>query len=244
MHNNTITINGKKMGKSINNVIKLTELFSGDHPSAHAGISAPDDDQVLHPVEPLPQHAWFQQRGTTVNPLSQSLGWRNIGSNWIFTGSVLREKDSMLNWMQSITWLNGSSRNLRMMISARRKCWPICFEMTPIINSLKDGLHQQPLQQQHCSWWKINEMCFPKIFFGLWPISGADNEALERCYAVIDRHPKRSKKTKKDFATSDEIRNQLAELGILLKDEKVVKWAGYWIGRRGILLSGYNVLCY
>src|SRR5215207_11581058 len=26
------TINGRKMGKSYNNVIKLTELFSGDHP--------------------------------------------------------------------------------------------------------------------------------------------------------------------------------------------------------------------
>src|SRR5688572_23725649 len=32
LHNNMITINGKKMGKSYNNVIKLTELFSGDHP--------------------------------------------------------------------------------------------------------------------------------------------------------------------------------------------------------------------
>ncbi|HMP94960.1 MAG TPA: cysteine--tRNA ligase, partial [Phnomibacter sp.] len=32
LHNNMITINGKKMGKSYNNVIKLTELFSGNHP--------------------------------------------------------------------------------------------------------------------------------------------------------------------------------------------------------------------
>jgi cysteinyl-tRNA synthetase len=32
MHNNMITLNGRKMGKSYNNVIKLTELFSGDHP--------------------------------------------------------------------------------------------------------------------------------------------------------------------------------------------------------------------
>lgn len=31
MHNNMITINGRKMGKSYNNVIKLTELFSGNH---------------------------------------------------------------------------------------------------------------------------------------------------------------------------------------------------------------------
>ncbi|MGH2563330.1 MAG: cysteine--tRNA ligase, partial [Ginsengibacter sp.] len=32
IHNNMITIGGRKMGKSYNNVIKLTELFSGNHP--------------------------------------------------------------------------------------------------------------------------------------------------------------------------------------------------------------------
>ncbi len=32
LHNNMITINGKKMGKSYNNVIKLSELFAGTHP--------------------------------------------------------------------------------------------------------------------------------------------------------------------------------------------------------------------
>jgi cysteinyl-tRNA synthetase len=32
LHNNMITINGKKMGKSYNNVIKLTEMFNGQNP--------------------------------------------------------------------------------------------------------------------------------------------------------------------------------------------------------------------
>src|SRR5450432_2963734 len=32
IHNNMITINGRKMGKSYNNVIKLTEMFSGNNP--------------------------------------------------------------------------------------------------------------------------------------------------------------------------------------------------------------------
>src|SRR5947209_19916371 len=31
IHNNMITINGRKMGKAYNNVIRLTELFSVDH---------------------------------------------------------------------------------------------------------------------------------------------------------------------------------------------------------------------
>ncbi|MGE5108361.1 MAG: cysteine--tRNA ligase, partial [Sphingobacteriales bacterium] len=41
MHNNMITINGRKMGKSYNNVIKLTELFSGNHPLL---------DKAYHPM--------------------------------------------------------------------------------------------------------------------------------------------------------------------------------------------------
>src|SRR5260221_1573631 len=32
IHNNMITINGKKMGKSYNNVITLTQMFNGNHP--------------------------------------------------------------------------------------------------------------------------------------------------------------------------------------------------------------------
>ena len=60
MHNNMITINGRKMGKSYNNVIKLTELFSGEHPFIIPGLS-PHDGTLLHPAKPLPQHAGFQQ---------------------------------------------------------------------------------------------------------------------------------------------------------------------------------------
>src|SRR4026208_1460195 len=39
LHNNMITIGGKKMGKSYNNQISLTELFSGTHPLLSKGFS-------------------------------------------------------------------------------------------------------------------------------------------------------------------------------------------------------------
>jgi cysteinyl-tRNA synthetase len=41
LHNNMITINGRKMGKSYNNVIKLSELFTGNHPIL---------EQAYHPM--------------------------------------------------------------------------------------------------------------------------------------------------------------------------------------------------
>src|SRR5689334_5424078 len=39
IHNNMITINGKKMGKSYGNVITLRQMFSGDHPALEKAYS-------------------------------------------------------------------------------------------------------------------------------------------------------------------------------------------------------------
>ena len=58
IHNNMITINGKKMGKSYNNVISLTELFSGRSSPPCAGLSS-DDDPVFYSADPLPKHTGF-----------------------------------------------------------------------------------------------------------------------------------------------------------------------------------------
>ncbi|MEO6288850.1 MAG: cysteine--tRNA ligase, partial [Ginsengibacter sp.] len=41
MHNNMITVNGKKMGKSYNNQISLTQMFTGNHPLL---------TQAFHPI--------------------------------------------------------------------------------------------------------------------------------------------------------------------------------------------------
>jgi cysteinyl-tRNA synthetase len=39
IHNNMITVNGKKMGKSYNNQITLTQIFSGEHPLLTQGFA-------------------------------------------------------------------------------------------------------------------------------------------------------------------------------------------------------------
>ena len=53
-----ITINGRKMGKSYNNEITLTELFSGDHPLLEESLS-PDDDPFFYFANTLPQYTGF-----------------------------------------------------------------------------------------------------------------------------------------------------------------------------------------
>jgi cysteinyl-tRNA synthetase len=50
-------------------------------------------------------------------------------------------------------------------------------------------------------------------------MADSNNETLKGVMQLLIDIRKEAK-TKKDFATSDKIRNQLTELGILLKDEK------------------------
>ena len=54
---------------------------------------------------------------------------------------------------------------------------------------------------------------------GLKSVTEADNEKLKGVMELLIDIRKEAK-NKKDFATSDRIRNQLQQLGILLKDEK------------------------
>jgi hypothetical protein len=51
-----ITIEGRKMGKSYNNVVKLTELFSGSSPVFNAGLFS-HDGEVLYSAKPLSRYA-------------------------------------------------------------------------------------------------------------------------------------------------------------------------------------------
>ena len=69
MHNNMITINGQKMGKSLGNFITLEQFFKGEHKAAVKGLFA-HDDTLLHTLRPLPRHGGLLRR----SPASQREG--------------------------------------------------------------------------------------------------------------------------------------------------------------------------
>lgn len=62
MHNNMITINGQKMGKSLGNFITLDEFFSGNHKLLQQPYS-PMTIRFFILQAALSQHGRFQQRG-------------------------------------------------------------------------------------------------------------------------------------------------------------------------------------
>ena len=94
------------------------------------------------------------------------------------------------------------------------------FELGSVINSMKDKII--PVTAVSKNTFELLQKQF-KVYLedilGLKSISEAGNQKLQGVMQLLIDIRKEAK-AKKDFATSDKIRNQLAQLGIGLKDEK------------------------
>jgi cysteinyl-tRNA synthetase len=94
------------------------------------------------------------------------------------------------------------------------------FEILPSINSLKDK-HIAVDALSGATWIFIQSQLtlFIENILGIKVEAGAN---LEQLKGVIDLliEIRKDAKTRKDFATSDKIRNQLTTMGIQLNDEK------------------------
>ena len=223
MHNNMITINGRKMGKSYNNVIKLTELFSGNHPLL---------EKAFHPMVIRFFILQTQYRGT--------LDFSNDAL--LASEKGLKRLWEAYNALADVSWpmTHNEQRPAANDIELDAKCQQLItelddfmnddintakvlanmFELVPVINSIKDKIIPvtalskntfELLQQQM----KI----YVEDILGLKSVDEADNEKLRGVMQLLIDIRKEAK-GKKDFATSDKIRNQLAAMGIQLKDEK------------------------
>jgi cysteinyl-tRNA synthetase len=218
MHNNMITINGRKMGKSYNNVVKLSELFEGTHPAL---------SQAYAPMTVRFFILQSQYRGTLD-----------------FSNEALQASEKALRrLMESYEWLKAQTFNKDIVaqdttLDAQLKTWVYeltefmdddlntakvvanIFEMVPVINSLKDK-HIAADAVSGATWAYVQTqlVLFIENILGIKVEAGAN---LEQLKGVIDLliEIRKDSKARKDFATSDKIRNQLMAMGIQLKDEK------------------------
>jgi cysteinyl-tRNA synthetase len=218
MHNNMITINGRKMGKSYNNVIKLTELFSGNHPLL---------SQAFHPMT-IRFFILQSHYRSTLDFGNEAL----IGSEKAFkrlwdayevlkkidgennTEPADTELDNKINtWLQELeVFMDDDFGSPRVIANM--------FEMAPIINSLKDGIiHKKALSHQTIELMKSQFKIYLEDIFGLTSMNTENTEILKPVMELLLEIRKEAK-TKKDFATSDKIRNQLTAMGIVIKDDK------------------------
>jgi cysteinyl-tRNA synthetase len=219
MHNNMITINGKKMGKSYNNVIKLTELFSGDHPILEKAYhpmtvrffilqtqyrSTLDfGNEALQAAEKglkrlMEAHEWLQKLQASSFPPQAK--------------DTKLEADSLELIASFDEFMNDDLNTAKVLASM--------FELVPVINGLKDKhIAADALSSDTIQLLQTKLKLYIEDIFGLKSISGEDSGRFNAVMQILIELRKDAK-SKKDFVTSDKIRNQLAELGIQLKDEK------------------------
>jgi cysteinyl-tRNA synthetase len=216
LHNNMITINGRKMGKSYNNVIKLTELFSGEHPmleqayapmtirffilQSHYRGTLDFSNEALQGAEKAfkrlwEAHEWLQQQqlegGGTDDALDKKVN------------KLVDEFDEFMN----------DDLNTAKVIANM-------FELVPVINSIKDK-HVASAVLQTATIEKLQRQMklFVEEILGLKGEQAGDNGTLHGVLQLLIDIRKDAKQ-RRDFVTSDRIRNELSALGVQLKDEK------------------------
>ncbi len=218
MHNNMITINGRKMGKSYNNVIKLSELFEGNHAEL---------TQAYAPMTVRFFILQSQYRGTldfsneALQASEKALRRFMEGYEWLqaqsFSNDTVSKDEALAT--QLTTWVNELELFMDDDINTAKVVANL-FEILPSINSLKDKhIAQDAVAGSVWNLVQTQLKVFVESILGLKVDKGANRQQLNGVVELLIEIRKQAK-ANKDFATSDKIRNQLAAMGIQLKDEK------------------------
>lgn len=216
MHNNMITINGQKMGKSLNNFITLEQFFTGNHETLQQAYSPMTIRFFI-----LSAH----YRGT-VDFSNEALQAAQKGYERLMNA---------IEDLKRIQAATASDENTKKFVAAlRQKCYDAMNDdlMTPaVISNLFEACHIVNLLIDHKA--QISEEDLKELsetmhlfafdILGLINERGANNDAREAAYGkvvdmVLDLRAKA--KANKDWAVSDQIRDALAEAGFQVKDTK------------------------
>jgi len=223
MHNNMITVNGKKMGKSYHNQITLTQMFSGDHPLLSQGFSPmvirffilqthyrstlDFSSEALIGAEKGLKRLWEAYEVLRKFPSMNEQSPNNIQAP---KDKELNDKINLLI-DQFEEFINDDFNTAKVLANM--------FEIVPVINSLKDGLiNFDVISSSTLSRMKESFKIYLEQILGL-KDSAENTEQLSGLLDLLIDIRKEAK-SKKDFLTSDKIRKQLADLGIEMKDEK------------------------
>lgn len=211
MHNNMITINGQKMGKSLGNFITLEEFFTGNH------------KLLTQPFSPMTIRFFILQahyRGT-VDFSSEALVASEKGLSRLVEGYERLQK------------LQAGTETTVDVAGLRDKCeaamcddlnTPVViaqlFEAIKAINTVHDG--KGTISQADLDELKSVMKLFIEDILGLKTQLSDVDSSTEAYKKAIDLllSIRMEAKANKDWGTADKIRNQLASFGFDVKDTK------------------------
>ena len=216
MHNNMITINGQKMGKSLGNFITLEQFFTGKHESL---------DQAYSPMTIRFFILSAHYRGT-VDFSNEALKAAQKGYERLMDG---------LENLDRVQPSKGSQPDTQKFVhELRQHCYDAMNDdlQTPlVISALFEACHVVNLLLDHKTKISAEDLkelgdtmrLFTFDLLGLKSNKGANNAEREKAYGkIVDMVLKMRQQAKeaKDWATSDQIRDALADAGFEVNDTK------------------------
>jgi cysteinyl-tRNA synthetase len=228
LHNNMITLNGRKMGKSYGNQIRLTEMFSGNHPilqqayspmtirffilQTHYRSTLDFSNEALQAAEKGLKRLWEAYellKKIEVGSASASNG-QPAGLTPLVDPALDEKIRGLLLGLDE--FMNDDFNTAKVLANI--------FELVPVINSLKSGqIKQDAISPATIGMMKKYFTDYLENILGLRGESSGEDHKLTGVVELLIEI-RRDARNRKDYATSDKIRLQLLNLGIVLKDEK------------------------
>jgi len=219
LHNNMITINGKKMGKSYNNVIKLTELFTGNHPAL---------EQAYHPTT-IRFFILQTHYSSTLDFSNDALQAAEKGLKRLWEAHENLQKLEVQSMKEEGTDAELEARCLQLIAEFDEfmnddfntaKVLASMFELVPVINGIKDKhIPADALSAGTLQLLKSKMKTFIEDILGLKNIQEQTDSKIDGIIHLL-MNMRSEARQRKDYVTSDKIRTELATLGVQLKDEK------------------------
>ncbi|MFH0864940.1 MAG: cysteine--tRNA ligase [Bacteroidota bacterium] len=213
LHNNMITINGQKMGKSLGNFITLEEFFSGKHKALAQAYS------------PMTIRFFILQAHyrSTLDFSNEALQAAEKGLKRLMEGqktlqNIKHSDVSSSNVLKFVTFLEDECRkamdddfNSPVLIAQ-------LFDGVRFINQIKDGQHK--IDHDHLI--RLQKLFddYVVTILGLKAETSFSDKDEINDFMELILSLRQIAKNNKDFTTSDMIRNELTKLGIKVKDNK------------------------
>ena len=216
MHNNMITINGQKMGKSLGNFITLEQFFTG----SHAGL-----EQAYSPMT-IRFFILSAHYRSTVDFSNDALKASEKGLERLMTG--------LGNLARVPVSDKCDAQTEQFVKQLRQRCYDAMnddFQTQLVISYLFEGCHVINTLLDHTT--QICDDCLKELtetmqlfafeLLGLRSEQADNNEEREEAYGkVVDMvlELRAKAKAEKNWAVSDQIRDALADAGFEVKDTK------------------------
>ncbi len=220
MHNNMITINGQKMGKSLGNFITLDEFFSGSHKNPQTG-----EEMLSQAYSPMTIRFFILQAHyrSTVDFGNEALqaaekGLGRMREAYARLLKISPAKTSTVDISKLRTECEDAMAddlNTPIVISH-------LFDACKTINALSDGKEKSvSISESDLAELKDVFKTFGEDILGL-NLSEAEGTQTKAFAGAVDLllSLRQSAKENKDWATSDRIRNELTALGFNIKDTR------------------------